>query len=108
MGNSNNQGMTRQLKMAAARAVATHQIDDSVLESVAEQLNTLPHMDLARRVDLTRQGVAVDYFVEPPTRDDVGNLIRDLLGGPLSVGGLDVFPWGIPAPNLFQVRVSSR
>ncbi len=49
-------------------------------------------------------GICLDFFVEKPE-------INELLGKALEVGRireLTVFPWGIPWPDLFHVRIEQQ
>lgn len=94
--------LTGELRIAVARAVASHQVDDSVLEGVAQRLTELPSLDLARSINVCTHGICVDYFFRPKEWRDA--LVK-LLDSPLRIRRFDYFPWGIIRDDLIQVRV---
>lgn len=94
--------MAGELRIAVARAVASHQVDDRLLQGVAKKLNELPNVDLVRGINVCTHGICVDYFLEPPKWRDV---LVSLLEGPLRVRRFEYFPWGIIRDDLLQLRV---
>jgi hypothetical protein len=94
--------MTGELRIAVARAVASHQIDDSVLEKVSQRLSELPSVDLARSINVCTHGICVDYFFRPKEWREA---LVNLLESPLRIRRFEYFPWGIIRDDLIQARV---
>lgn len=93
---------TGELRIAVARAIASHHVDDSVLEGVARRLTELPSTDLIRGINVCTHGICVDYFLQPK---DWRDALVNLLESPLRIRHFDYFPWGIIRDDLIQVRV---
>lgn len=94
----------KEVRIALARAVASRQVPDKAINAVAKRLiaTKLP----IRRIDICTYGICIDYFF---TDDRWATAVKDLV----KVGGADirqitVFPWGIPFPDIFRVRVEQQ
>jgi predicted kinase len=91
----------KDLRVALARAVATRKVPDDVVASVASKL---AHSKLdIRGIDICVYGICLDYVFD-------GNKWREKLEEiakvpDARVRGIEVFPWGIPFPDIFRVRV---
>ncbi|MBX3063573.1 MAG: hypothetical protein KF726_11390 [Anaerolineae bacterium] len=84
---------------ALARAVAQREIPDHLIQATAKRLATAGEQ--IRRLDICAYGICVDYFI---SADKWWQTLPKLLevGG---VGRIEIFPWGIPFPDLFHVHV---
>jgi len=91
-----------ELRLAAARTIAAHEVPDEVLERVGQQLAELPTADLIRRIDVCTHGICVDYFTDP---GDWREVLLKIIDGPTRIRRLDWFPWGIIRDDLIQMRV---
>lgn len=90
------------VRAALARAVAEHQIPDEAIELAAKQIAASKHQ--IRGLDVCAYGICIDYFIN---NDEWENILTDLIrveGG--RVRGIEVFPWGIPWPDILHVRVT--
>jgi hypothetical protein len=70
----------------------------------AKQIVALKHR--IRGIDVCTVGICFDFFVEGK---DWWKILPELVvveGGQLK--GIEIFPWGIPWPDLFHVRVTQR
>lgn len=97
-------GDADELRMALARAVATRKIPDAAIASVADRLaaTKLP----IRGIDICAYGICIDYFF---TDDRWSRVLPEILKAKGShVHSITVFPWGIPWPDLFRVRVEQQ
>ena len=89
------------IKRALASAVANRQVDDAKVDDAAGKLAQLGHP--IRRIDICERGICLDFLLEPGELDKLPELIK-VNGGVL--GGVEVFPFGIINPDMFQVRVA--
>lgn len=94
----------KEIRIALARAIASRQVPDKAINAIAKRLaaTKLP----IRRIDLCPYGICIDYFFND---DRWVNVLRDIV----KVNGADirqitVFPWGIPTPDIFRVRVEQQ
>ena len=90
------------IRAALARSFADHKIADDVVDVVAKQLASAKHQ--VRGIDVCTHGICIDYFIDG---HDWWKTLPELItieGGILK--GIEVFPWGIPYPDLFRVRVT--
>jgi hypothetical protein len=90
------------IRGALARAVAEHKVSDEAIDVVAKQLTAAKHQ--IRGLDVCAYGICIDYFLND--RDwwlALPELIQ-VEGGQLK--GIEIFPWGIPWPDLLHVRVT--
>lgn len=97
-------GDAGELRMALARAVASRKVSDAAITAVAERLAKakLP----IRGIDICAYGICIDYFF---TDERWAKILPDLVnmkGG--RAHSITVFPWGIPRPDLFRVRVEHQ
>ena len=88
---------TTELASALARRLASHQIDDDQMRSLADAIGDAGH--LPNDLDICTLGICVDYFVRP---DEMTRLFERLQW---RRGPIRVFPKGIIAPDGFLVRV---
>jgi len=100
--NGKDRGTVDQLRLAAARAVAAHEVPDDILEDVGRQLAQLPTVDLIRGIDVCTHGICIDYFVDP---GDWREIFLRIIDGPIRIRHIDWFPWGIIRDDLIQMRV---
>ena len=97
-------GDANEIRVALARAVATRKVSDAVVASVADRLaaTKLP----IRGIDVCAYGICIDYFF---TDDRWAKVLPEMLKAKGShVHSITVFPWGIPWPDLFRVRVEQE
>ncbi len=86
---------------ALARAVAEKKIPDDVVQKIAGQIAGVEHP--IRRIDVCAYGICIDYFV---TVDELWKVLPNLITIPdARLHGIEIFPWGIINPDLFQVHV---
>jgi hypothetical protein len=89
------------LRLALARAVAGRKVSDDAIAAVAKKLSASKHR--IRGIDNCVYGICIDYFFDG---DDwlksFPELVRSKDG---RVYGVEVFPWGIPFPDIYRVRV---
>jgi hypothetical protein len=102
MGEISPSELTGELRIAVARAVASHQIEDVVLESIARRLTELPSADLIRRINVCTHGICADYFFDP---QDWREALAGILQSAIRIRRFEYFPWGIIKDDLIQVRV---
>jgi hypothetical protein len=92
------------LRMALARAVAARKIPDEAISSVAKQLAASKYR--IRAIDLCIYGICIDYFFDT---DDWYRALPELVRADNArIRGLEVFPWGIPWPDIYRVRVQQE
>lgn len=92
------------VRTALARCVAEHKIADDVIDTAAKQLATAKHP--IRGIDICMYGICLDYFIDG---EDWWHILPELVqidGGQLK--GIEIFPWGIPVPDIFRVRVTQN
>jgi hypothetical protein len=93
-----------ELRMALARAVAGRKIPDEAISAVAKKLYASKNK--IRGIDVCPYGICIDYFFDT---DQWFKALPDLVRGKdARVYGLEVFPWGIPWPEIFRVRVQQE
>ena len=97
-------GGEKEIRIALAHAIASRQVSDKSINAVAKRLaaTKLP----IRRIDICPYGICIDYFFND---DRWAKALGDLV----KVNGADirqitVFPWGIPTPDIFRVRVEQQ
>ena len=89
------------LRLALARAVAGRKISDDAIAAVAKKLATIKQP--IRGIDNCVYGICIDYFF---TTDEWTRALPDLVRSKdARVYGIEVFPWGIPFPDIYRVRV---
>ena len=89
------------LQMALARAVASRKVPDNVVAKIAKKISTskLP----IKGIDICVYGICIDYVIDD---EKWWKFVPDLMAIPESrIRGLRVFPWGIPAPDVFHVQI---
>lgn len=90
-----------EVRGALARVVATRQVSDSAVSSIAKMLAgaKLP----IRTIDVCTHGICVDYVFHS---DRWAQAIKDIIGTKgAGIHSITIFPWGIPFPDIFRVRV---
>ena len=89
------------LRMALARAVAGRKIPDDAIASVAKKLSASKYK--IRAIDTCIYGICIDYFFDT---DQWFRAVPELVRGKdARVYSLEAFPWGIPWPDIYRVRV---
>lgn len=95
---------TEEIRTVLARAVANRTVSDKAIDEVAMQIAKAKHP--IRKLDICTLGICWDYFVD---NEDWWSTLPDLVSIPGSqLIGIEIFPFGIPWPDLFQVRVTQR
>ncbi|HLO18174.1 MAG TPA: hypothetical protein VK206_25305 [Anaerolineales bacterium] len=90
------------VRAALARAVAERKISDDVIDMAAKQIATAN--EPIRGLDICAYGICIDYFLEGREWWHILPKLIEIEGGYLR--GIEVFPWGIPVPDIFRVRVT--
>jgi hypothetical protein len=89
------------LRLALARAVAGRKISDDNIAAVAKKLSASKYR--IRGIDNCVYGICIDYFFDT---DDWTRAIPELVKSKdARIHGIEVFPWGIPFPDIYRVRV---
>ena len=89
------------LRLAIARAVASRKITDDAISAVAKKLSAIKHP--IRGIDVCTHGICIDYFF---SGDEWLKALPELVRAKDSrVYGVEIFPWGIPFPDIYRVRV---
>lgn len=91
------------IREALAMAVASRQVPDDVVRGVAKRLADLPQ--LPARIDVCSRGICIDVFHRGD--DDWTAPLKAFSDRYWSerIRKIDLFPWGIPFPDLLQMRV---
>lgn len=97
-------GDAGEIRMALARAVASRKVPDDAIAAVADRLAR--HKLPIRGIDICAYGICIDYFFTDDRWSRVLPEILKLKGS--HVHSITVFPWGIPVPDLFRVRVEQQ
>lgn len=98
---TNEQG---DLRMALARAVAGRKVPDDAIAAVARKLASSKYK--VRAIDTCIYGICIDYFFDS---DQWYRALPELTRGrDARVHGIEVFPWGIPWPDIYRVRVQQE
>jgi hypothetical protein len=92
------------LRLELARAIASRKVPDDAIAAVAGRL-TATNLQ-PRRIDICALGICIDYITDERE-------LSDLLPGlfrleAVRIRGIEIFPWGIPFPDLFRVRVEQE
>lgn len=93
-------GLERKVRTSLARAIASRDLPDDVVATVADKLMTLSGPAQIRRFDVCVYGICIDYLVEPHDWRDVVHKVFDL---DVPIRKFYGFPWGIPADDLMQL-----
>jgi hypothetical protein len=91
----------KDVRNALARAVAEHRVPDEAIDIAAEQIAASKYK--IRGLDVCAYGICIDYIIN---RDEWENVLNDLVlvkGG--VVRDIEVFPWGIPFPDILHLKV---
>lgn len=92
------------LRMAVARAVAARKVPDEAIAAVAKQLAASKYK--VRGIDTCIYGICIDYFFDT---DQWYRALPELARGKdARIRGIEVFPWGIPWPDIYRVRVQQE
>jgi hypothetical protein len=90
------------VRSALARAVAEYRVADDIIDTMAKQLAATKHQ--IRSIDVCMYGICLDYFIDG---EDWWRTIPELIEvEEAQMRGIEVFPWGIPFPDIFRVRVT--
>jgi hypothetical protein len=92
------------VRTALARAVAERRISDDIIDTAAKHLATAKHP--IRGINVCERGICIDYFLDT---GDWWQTLPELItieGGRLA--GIEIFPWGIPKPDIFHIRVAQE
>ena len=89
------------VRSALARAIAQRKVSNEAIDEIAKSLAAVKHQ--IRGIDVCERGICIDFVFDD--RDWLKQLpgIIDVKGGRLR--GIEVFPWGIPFPDIVHVRV---
>ena len=89
------------IRLALARAVATRQVPKAALSAVAKQLaaTKLPLRD----IDICTHGICLEYLFDDERWSQAIKEIVTVKGA--GIHAVTVFPWGIPFPDVYRVRV---
>ena len=90
-----------EVRGALSRAVASRQVPDASVMSVAKMLAgaKLP----IRAIDICTHGICIDYVFQ---KDRWAQAIQDMvLMKGAGIHSITIFPWGIPVPDVFRMRV---
>jgi hypothetical protein len=89
------------VREALARAVATRDVSDSVIQTTAERLaeQNFPIF----RIDVCAYGICTDYVIDGPNFGVIEELVN-VDGG--IIRDIDIFPFGIVRPDGLHVRVT--
>ncbi len=84
-----------------AHSIAQQRVDDEVVRKVA---NALAKVDIPlRRIDVCTYGICLDYLID---HEKWWEVLPELVEvGKGRVGRVEVFPLGIPFPDIFHVRI---
>jgi hypothetical protein len=89
------------LRLALARAVAGRKISDDAIAAVAKKLSAVKQP--IRGIDNCVYGICIDYFF---SSDEWVRVLPELIRSKDGrVHGVEIFPWGIPVPDIYRVRV---
>lgn len=89
------------VRTTLARAIATRDLPDDIVKSVAERLVDLSVDSPIRRFDVCSHGICVDYLVEIDRWKDILLQIADKG----RFHEIKLFPWGILQDDLMQIQV---
>jgi hypothetical protein len=90
------------IRNALARAVADRRVSDEAIDLAAKQLTDIKYR--IRGLDVCAYGICLDFIL---TERDWWQALPGLIqvdGG--VVRGIEIFPWGIPWPDILRVRVT--
>jgi hypothetical protein len=91
----------KEVRSALARAVAQRKVSKDAINEVAESLAAAKHR--IRGINVCERGICIDFIL------DNGDWLKQLPGIVEMKGGrfrgIEVFPWGIPFPDIVHVRV---
>lgn len=92
------------LRLALARAVAARKIPDDAITAVAKKLSASKYP--IRGIDVCIYGICIDYFFDS---DQFVKALPELVRvKDARVYGIEAFPWGIPWPDIYRVRVQQE
>lgn len=89
------------IRLALARAVAGRKISDDAIAAVAKKLAA--GKQPIRGIDHCVYGICIDYFFDS---DEWVRALPELVRSKdARIHGIEIFPWGIPVPDIYRVRV---
>ena len=90
-----------EVRAALARAVATRKVPDEMIDRAAKQLASVKQQ--IRGIDVCTHGICIDYIIDQKEWWRVVPEVSILDAARLR--GIEIFPYGIPFPDLVHVRV---
>jgi hypothetical protein len=91
----------KNVRLALAKALADHRVEDAAIEAAAKHLVALPQP--IRGIDVCAYGICIDVFLDGK---DWQESLQKLLGsGGQAWRKLEVFPYGIPYPDIIHVQL---
>ena len=89
------------IRAALARAVAARRVPADAVASVAKRLAASKYP--ITRIDVCTYGICIDYFFND---DRWSKVLPELVKAHgARIHSMVVFPWGIPFPDIFRVRI---
>lgn len=90
-----------EVRMAIGRAVAGRQLPDASITALAKKLTSTKFP--IRSIDVCTHGICIDYVFHD---DRWAQAIKEIVAMKgVGIHSITVFPWGIPVPDIFRVRV---
>jgi hypothetical protein len=92
------------VRMAIGRAVAGRQLPDAAITALAKKLASTKFP--IRAIDVCTHGICIDYVFHD---ERWAQAVKDIVAMKgVGIHSITVFPWGIPFPDIFRVRVEHR
>jgi len=92
------------VRAAVARSVAERKISADAVDVIAKQLATVNQK--IRAIDICTHGICIDFFIDGKEWWQTLPELATIEGGQLK--GIEIFPWGIPFPDILHVRVTQN
>lgn len=90
----------KEVRTALVRALAERKISDDVINITAKQIANAKHP--IRGIDVCAVGICIDFFIDGK---EWQRTLPEVIGGD-RIKKIEIFPWGIPNPDLLHVRVT--
>lgn len=91
----------RSIQKALVRAVGSRNVSDDAVLSLAKDISSIRQK--IRGINVCERGICIDYFIDA---NDWWSTLPELVTvGDGRVRRIEIFPWGIIEPDLFQVRI---
>ena len=92
----------KQVAIALADAVASRRVSKDDVNKAAERLAEIN--PAIRRIEICKYGICIDYLMKPA---ELRKNVTDMWNSPAGlVRNLEIFPYGIVEPDLFNVRAA--